>query len=109
MIAAHTPGPWVVNPIQLDQVATADAKWVVARVSFLGGPAVTIANARLISAAPDLLELHKKHMELMMEIAQEMKSPRLPLGATVAASVRMLAIAAKESLDAIAKATGGQS
>ena len=120
MSAAHTPGPWRLS---------AESKTIIVQdLSGIGTDGVLIgsasshpnsgffpndeegiANARLIAAAPDLLELHKKHMELMMEIAQEMKSPRLPLGATVAASVRMLAIAAKESLDAIAKATGGQS
>lgn len=56
-----------------------------------------------------LLGLHRKHMELMMEIAQELKNPRLPLGATAEASVWMLALAAKESLDAIAKATENNS
>lgn len=56
-----------------------------------------------------LLDLHKKHMELMMEIAQELKNPRLPIGQIAEASVRMLALAAKESLDVISKATGTQS
>ena len=68
--------------------------------------AVIHPDAVLMAAAPDLLELHKKHMELMMEIAQELKRPRLPLGQTVEASVRMLALAAKEALDAIEKTTG---
>ena len=53
-----------------------------------------------------LLGLHRKHMELIVDIAQELKSPRLPLGQTVEASVRMLALAAKEALDAIEKTTG---
>ena len=75
------------------------------------GNLLLIANAaeelrRLHKSNRDLLEFHKKHMELMMEIAQELKNPRMPINQTVEASIRMLALAAKESLDAIAKATG---
>ena len=52
----HTPGPWVVNPIQLNQIATPDARLEIARATVLRDQHETIANARLIAAAPDLLE-----------------------------------------------------
>ena len=110
----HTPGPWTAGTSLIDgkEMFTAcesrDTRRVMAITGTCGRPdeIESIANTRLIAASPDLLSLHKKHMELMMEIAQELKNPRLPLGTTVEASIRMLAEAAKESLEAIAKATG---
>ncbi len=57
MSTAHTPGPWVVNPIQLDQVCTSDAKCVIARAMILHPGASTFANARLIALAPELLQM----------------------------------------------------
>jgi hypothetical protein len=57
MSTQHTPGPWVVNPIQLNQIATADAKLEIARATVLRDQHETIANARLIAAAPALIEL----------------------------------------------------
>jgi len=55
MSAAHTPGPWAVNPLMLNQIATADAAHEVAQATVLHPAVVTVANARLIAAAPDLL------------------------------------------------------
>lgn len=55
----HTPGPWVVNPSQLDQIATAAAKQEIAWATGLNDQHETIANARLIAAAPDLLDVLK--------------------------------------------------
>lgn len=55
----HTPGPWVVNPIQLNQIATPDARLEIARATVLRDQHETIANARLIAAAPELLEALK--------------------------------------------------
>lgn len=59
MSTQHTPGPWVVNPIQPNQIATADAKQEIARATVLNDQHETIANARLIAAAPDLLDALK--------------------------------------------------
>lgn len=55
--AKHTPGPWTVNPLQLDQVATdTDPPRLLARVFYEPGAELTaVADARLIAAAPDLL------------------------------------------------------
>lgn len=51
MNAQHTQGRMVVNPIQLDQIATADASQEIARASTHRlPPEVTIANARRLAA-----------------------------------------------------------
>ena len=55
MSTQHTSGPWVLNPIQPNQIATADAKLEIARATVLADHGETIANTRLIAAAPDLL------------------------------------------------------
>jgi len=55
--AKHSPGPWVVNPLQLNQVCMADASYEVAMAAVLHPAAVTVANARLMAAAPELLDL----------------------------------------------------
>lgn len=57
MSTQHTPGPWVINPIQLNQIATADATLAIARATVLADHGETIANARLIAEAPALLML----------------------------------------------------
>ena len=56
-MSKHTPGPWVVSPIQLNQICTADARMEVARAIVYSNAHETIANARLIAAAPELLEM----------------------------------------------------
>ncbi len=107
MTSKHTPGPWIFYKASSSDrgenygiKASPPNYWVIPPLN------ISPADARLIAAAPEMLELHKKHMKLMIEIAQELKNPRMPIGQTVEASIRMLALAAKESLDAIAKATG---
>lgn len=58
---AHTPGPWTVNPIRPVQVATdTDTPQLVATAAADGDPYTAIANARLIAAAPELLEALKE-------------------------------------------------
>ena len=60
-MSKHTPGPWVVRRAEgsetLDQICTDESEpWIIADVS---GPERALpveANARLIAAAPDLLE-----------------------------------------------------
>ena len=51
---------WTVNPIQLDQVCSIDEEGspieAVASVLFNGDPEASIRRARLIAAAPELLE-----------------------------------------------------
>ena len=59
MTTAHTPGPW--HSMEFSDVVTSQSGWVVARGGPVGGsrPAAdeeVWANARLIAAAPDLLE-----------------------------------------------------
>lgn len=50
MSAGHTPGLLVVNPIQLDQIATADGKHEVARATILHPAEYTVGNARRLVA-----------------------------------------------------------
>ena len=111
MTSKHTPGPWKLKlgkGIEYTYLVSDRKGQDIANFAHYPNATKTQtkANARLIAAAPEMLDLHKKHMELMIEIAQELKNPRMPIGQTVEASIRMLALAAKESLDAIAKATG---
>ena len=54
----HTPGPWEVNYTRFSQV-TASNGALVATCEKLDGLTTLQANARLISAAPDLLEAAK--------------------------------------------------
>lgn len=61
---AHTPGPWQLRTVDhsLGTIETADEKFVIANTCQLRGNdyqsnhAERRANARLIAAAPDLLE-----------------------------------------------------
>lgn len=62
MSAAHTPGPWAFRPSESDSnlFQVLDAQGVVIGFVFRGDRAATRAvceaNARLIAAAPDLLQ-----------------------------------------------------
>jgi phosphoglycolate phosphatase-like HAD superfamily hydrolase len=55
-----------------------------------------------------LIALHQRHADLMVELAQELREPRLPLPTVTAITVRRLAEMAQEAL-AADKATGAQS
>lgn len=64
-MSAHTPGPWIVYA----DIPSTDPEWhivttenklrVLANVHIETGNAVDLANARLIAAAPELLEACK--------------------------------------------------
>lgn len=63
MTTKFTPGPWHVKPNSIGGPAVGPEEAVVADIRTYGGPHVggqqhpqTAANARLIAAAPDLLE-----------------------------------------------------
>lgn len=62
----HTAGPWEVDPLKqgiLGDVSTADGSQCVAQAQQVSGDdlkqSIRAANARLIAAAPDLLEALK--------------------------------------------------
>jgi hypothetical protein len=107
----NTPGPWVIdwNVSRLD-VFSSDAATLVAtlRRSTLsdGIGKTTIANARLIAAAPDLLEALKDTWDVLDAAGLHNLSNGVQLGQTVwyvkACDAKRSAIAA------IAKATGEQ-
>lgn len=56
---AHTPGPWIVNPLLLSQVGSVAGALPMDVAFATGGkPHEEIAaNARLIAAAPELLKV----------------------------------------------------
>lgn len=56
MNTRHTPGPWVPNPLMLDQICTYGGEPTVVAYAYRDMPAdIVIANANLIAAAPELL------------------------------------------------------
>lgn len=65
MSAKHTRGRMVVNPIQLDQIATADASKGIAHVTHFGHSVDTvIANARRLAACWNACEgISAEHLE----------------------------------------------
>jgi len=66
MSAAHTPGPWELDPY--GQVTQSNGRTVL--VSGIASPMVStaesIANARLVAAAPDLLAALKEAIDCGM-------------------------------------------
>lgn len=63
METEHTPGPWFVNPLGLTahQLAVGTDETFVANCGVGdGSPNEKAANARLIAAAPDLLEAFQR-------------------------------------------------
>ena len=95
MTAKHTPGPWVVRTIDqsLATVETQDGEYIICAAAQLRGDdwktehAERKANARLIAAAPELLEA---------------------LQFVMTASGEQLSTAFEQAQAAIAKATGEQ-
>ena len=69
MQAKHTPGPWKASmERRIYEVHITDPSGdVVARAEYLGNIEETEANAKLIGAAPDLLEACKKLAEIFPE------------------------------------------
>jgi hypothetical protein len=75
--AAHTPGPWAVNPVaaHVDAFAGGEPLAVCAMLwpTELRSEAETEANARLIASSPDLLFLARK-------VAEHFENTDAPLG-----------------------------
>src|SRR5215469_17072022 len=62
--AGHTPGPWRLQQESVDpdwHIVTAPGGRIMANVHIEAGNAMDEANARLITAAPDLLALAKQY------------------------------------------------
>ena len=63
-MSKHTPGPWVVDAVQYGYIITAKGgAYDIAVVRDIGNED-NKANARLIAAAPELLELLQYLMEI---------------------------------------------
>ena len=78
----HTPGPWKVDDLWVDDlwkddVVDTKGSLVVSAYGDYENP-TTQANARLISAAPELLETvvaYRLHHKLMLQIADDTDCP----------------------------------
>lgn len=97
----HTPGPWQVSGDSKLNVYSAKTGDLLARAITGGPPAV--ANARLIGAAPELLEA----LEILME-AQRRSDPFNDQGNQAEGDV-LMGIALAKAGAAIAKATASES
>jgi hypothetical protein len=115
MSAKHTPGPWVVNKDQSRcelGVDTAGGEWGICLVADAAGETLdhssenaSEANARLIAAAPDLLEALRAFMALDRDFSTASDRHLREIIAEQRASAPLVkaVIAARA---AIAKATG---
>ena len=92
----HTPGPWTVGSSNVERACLSRGEYVVFP---LPEDAEIEANARLITAAPDLLEVLGP-MTRLLELIAGHGALSGPAGDEVA---RLLC----KSRDALAKATGG--
>ena len=95
MTAKHTPGPWTVGdpPYGHTEIEGGDPPYLLAVATRYWGQEVAHANARLIAAAPDLLEALQAYdawADKTPPADKELKALREQMRA------------------AIAKATGGQ-
>lgn len=103
--AVHTPGPWVIDPLFPTDVQTSNGGTEIATMvqrerRFAANHPnaadfpVTFANARLIAAAPELLEAPQTLRRICSDIPAIELNPKF-------------AEASRAALAAIAKATGG--
>lgn len=63
----HTPGPWRIGappPNGLQTIGTSEGMMVAVATTGLGMP--TLENARLIAAAPEMLEMLKKCLDALV-------------------------------------------
>lgn len=90
--AQHTPGPWVASFTHLSEVRATNGA-VIAKCQKLNGLVTLQANARLIAAAPEMLEA----LEMVRDADDDCKRDGLPT----------IPLAARAKIDAaIEKATG---
>src|SRR5262249_39298471 len=65
MKAKHTPGPWVIHLAQTVCIRPASSDTLIARL--FGARSKAETNARLIAAAPDLLEACKRALPYLQD------------------------------------------
>ena len=72
-MAEHTPGPWIVKHAGNQDEIWADRGLVAELNLYLHGSTVTGANARLIAAAPELLELieYVRNHAYLVDLSEE--------------------------------------
>lgn len=83
----HTPGPWVVNPLQLNQICTKENPKEIAKASVSPHAGITaeqaIANAQLMAASESLLkeliELREAHYRCLVANGTEDEYAELAL------------------------------
>lgn len=96
IIARHTPGPWQANKRHNGWDVYAPDKRVVAEIYRVAEPEICEANARLVAAAPELLEAAKRFIAW------------IDSGKRGFPSESKLDAAVTETRTAVAKATTGQ-
>ena len=108
MTTKFTPGPWHVKPNSIGGPAVGPEEAVVADIRTYGGPHVggqqhpqTAANARLIAAAPDLLEALQEMVAGDAEAIEDAKRLGVPFPDEMLAAYH-------KARAAIARATGEQ-
>ena len=116
MTTNHTPGPWVTTPEQNGLEFGVDAgPWGICICAGAPGNGTAEANARLISAAPELLEACQTFSEwLRREESGFVKAGNerdTPEGEAAwrewySENLRICDLAQKQAYSAIAKATG---
>lgn len=112
MNAQHTNSLLAVNPLQLDQIATADGKFEVARATVLNPVAHTIGNARRLVACWNACEgLSTEQIGLIADHHEKVEAQRDALLAALQeakANAGNPEAVYRITSAAIAKSAGGQ-
>ncbi len=93
-MSKHTPGPWIVSRgANVKPFSVEAATSTIADIYRAKGHGTCEANARLIAAAPELLEACREAKKLLEEVA-EMNIQPFPISA-VALNRKLIALVAK--------------
>jgi len=84
----HTPGPWHVGVKQAEKIIYDASGWAVANATVYHGENDAKANARLIAAAPDLLEALKTLQSMASTFPNELHKDHPDVVAARAAIAR---------------------
>lgn len=100
-IAKHTPGPWLCDGVTTEDCGEGYLAYIVKAP---GGMLASIANARLIASAPELLEALEKAEQALWQYKNDLHYP--PSGDSIGRRLAMASEAALSASAAIAKAQG---
>jgi len=80
----HTPGPWELSENELGVTSSVGSTWPIARMEIGWTPEERRANARLIAAAPELLEAAEAVVKAESNIQWPISPWITTLGAAIA-------------------------